>query len=55
MFSEETVTKPSEPLKPEATYQSISKFLYKKTLVYSDKVLFKKILNTIDEAIKKRA
>ena len=55
MFSDEFVTKPSEQLKPEATYQSISKFLYKKTFVYSDKVLFKKILNTIDEAIKKRA
>ncbi len=55
MFSDEPVTKSSEPLKPEATYQSISKFLYKKTFVYSDKVLFKKILNSIDEAIKKRA
>ena len=55
MFSEEPVTKSSEPLEPEATYQSISKFLYKKTFVYSDKVLFKKILNSIDEAIKKRA
>ena len=55
MFSDEPVTKPGEPSKPEATYQSLSKFLYKKTFVYSDKVLFKKILNTIDEAIKKRA
>ena len=55
MFSDEFVTKPSGQLKPEATYQSISKFLYKKTFVYSDKILFKKILNTIDEAIKKRA
>ena len=54
MFSDEPVTKPSEPLKPDATYQSIEKFLYKKTFVYSDKALFKKILNTIDEAIKKR-
>ena len=52
MFSDEPVTKPSEP---QATYQSISKYLDKKTFVYSDKVLFKKILNTIDEAIKKRA
>ena len=55
MFSHEPMTKPSEPLKPEATYQSISKFLDKKTFVYSDKILFEKILNTIDEAIKKRA
>ena len=55
MFSNEPVTKPSEPLRPEPTYQSISNFLYKKTFVYSDKILFKKILNTIDEAIKKRA
>ena len=55
MFSDEPATKPSEPLKPEATYKSLSKFLDKKIFVYSDKVLFKKILNTIDEAIKKRA
>ena len=55
MFSYEPVSKPSEPLRPEATYQSVSKFLHKKTLVYSDEVLFKKILNIIDEAIKKRA
>ena len=55
MFSEEPVTKPLDPLRPEPTYQSISNFLYKKTFVYSDKILFKKILSTIDEAIKKRA
>ena len=55
MFSNEPVTKPSEPLRPEPTYQSISNFLYKKTFAYSDKILFKKILNSIDEAIKKRA
>ena len=55
MFSDEPVAKPSEPFKPEPTYQSISKYLYKKTFVYSDKVLFKKILSIIDEAIKKRA
>ena len=55
MFSDEPVTKPFEPLKREATYQSVSKFLDKKTFVYGDKVLFKKILNSIDEAIKKRA
>ena len=30
MFSNEPVTKPSEPLRPEPTYQSISNFLYKK-------------------------
>ena len=55
MFSDEPVTKPPKTLKPEPTYQSISKFLYKKTFVYTDKVLLKKILNTIDEAIAKRA
>ena len=55
MFSDEPMTKPSEPLEPEATYQSVSKFLDKKIFVYSDIVLFKKILNTIDDAIKKRA
>ena len=55
MFADEPVTKPSEPVRPEPTYKSISNFLYKKTFVYSDKILFKKILSTIDEAIKKRA
>ena len=55
MFSDEPVTKPLEQLKPEPTYQSITNFLYKKTFVYSDKILFKKILGTIDEALKKRA
>ena len=55
MFSEEPVTKHLDPLRPEPTYQSISNFLYKKTFVYSDKVLFRKILSSIDEAIKKRA
>ena len=55
MFSDEPMIKPAEPLKTEANYQSISKFLHKKTFVHSDKVLFKKILSTINEAIKKRA
>ena len=55
MFSDEPVTKPSEPLRPEPTYKSISNFLYEKTFFPSDKVLFEKILSTINEAIKKRA
>ena len=55
MFSDEPVKKPLDPLRPQPTYQSISNFLYKKTFVNSDKVLFKKILSTLDEAIKKRA
>ena len=55
MFTDEPATQPLESLKPGPNYQSISKFLYKKTLVYSDKALLKKFLNTIDEAIKKRA
>ena len=55
MFSDEPMTKPSEPLKSEPTYKSISNSLYKKTFAYSDKVLFAKILSSIDEAIKKRA
>ena len=55
MFSGETVTKTLEPLRPEPTYKSISNFLYKKTFAYNDKVLFEKILSTINEAIKKRA
>tara|TARA_B100001248_G_scaffold255149_1_gene234513 strand:- start:571 stop:1131 length:561 start_codon:yes stop_codon:yes gene_type:complete len=55
MFSDEPVKKPLDPLRPQPSYQSISNFLYKKTFVDSDKVLFKKILSTLDEAIKKRA
>ena len=55
MFSGQLVGKPSEPLRPEATYESISNFLYKKNFACSDKVLFEKILSTIDKAIKKRA
>jgi len=55
MFSDELMTKPTQPLKSEATYQSISNDLYKKTLASSDKDLFKEILNSIDNAIKKRA
>ena len=55
MFSDELMTKPIQPVKSEATYQSISNDLHKKTLASSDKVLFKKILNSIDNAIKKRA
>ena len=55
MFTDEPMTKPSEPIKPDPTYKSISNFLYKKTFAYSDKILFEKILNSIDDAIKKRA
>jgi DNA-binding transcriptional MerR regulator len=55
MFSNEPLTKPSELIKPEPTYLSISNILYKKTFACSDKVLLKKILSSIDDAIKKRA
>ena len=55
MFSDEPLAKPSEPLKTEANFKSISSNLYKKTFSYSDKVLFKKILSSIEVAIKKRA
>lgn len=55
MFFAEPVTQLAEQSKPEPTYKSISKFLYTKTFVYSDKVLFEKILNSIDDAIKNRA
>ena len=55
MFSDESVTKTLESLRPDPTYKSISNFLYKKTFAYNDKVLFDKILSTISEAIKKRA
>ena len=55
MFSDAPINESSEPLKPEATFQSISNILYEKTFSYSDKVLFNKILSSIDVAIKKRA
>ena len=55
MFSNEPVTKLSELVKPEPNHKSISNFLSRKTFVYSDKTLFEKILNSIDQAIKKRA
>jgi hypothetical protein len=55
MFANESIAKPPEPIKPDPTYKSISNFLYKKTFAYSDKILFEKILNSIDAAIKKRA
>ena len=55
MFSHEPLAKSSEPLTLEANYKSISNVLGKKTFAYSDKVFFEKILNSIDNAIKKRA
>jgi len=55
MFSGQLVGRSSEPLRLEATYESISNFLHKKKFACSDKVLFEKILSTIDKAIKKRA
>ena len=55
MFSDEPIDEPSEPLKPEATFKSISNILYRKTFSYNDKVLFKKILSSIEGALKKRA
>ena len=55
MFSDAPINESSEPLKPEATFQSISNTLCEKTFSYSDKVLFNKILSSIDVAIKKRA
>ncbi len=55
MFSDEPVNGTLEPLQSEATFKSISDTLSKKTFSYSDKVLFKKILTSIEVAIKKRA
>ena len=55
MFSDKSMTKPSELSKPRATYSSISNVLHKKKFAYSDKVAFEKILRSIHEAIKKRA
>lgn len=55
MFSDELVSRHSEPLKPDATYKSISNFLNKKKSTYSDKVLLEEILTTMEYAIKKRA
>ena len=54
MFSDEPMTELSRQEKPEATYESISKFLSRTTVKKNDKVLFEKILFSIDNAIKKR-
>ena len=55
MFSDEPATKNSKLLKSKADYKSISNFLCEKTIAHNDKVLFEKILNSIGDAIKKRA
>ena len=55
MFSNEPAIKNSKLIKSNANYESISNVLFKKTFAHSDKVLFKKILSSIDNAIKKRA
>jgi len=55
MFSDALVSRHSESVKPDATYKSISNFLNKKKSTYSDKVLLKEILTTMEYAIKKRA
>ena len=55
MFSDALVSGNSESVKPDATYKSISNFLNKKKSTYSDKVLLKEILTTMEYAIKKRA
>ena len=55
MFSDEPAIKNSKLIKSNANYESISNVLFKKTFAHSDKVLFKKILSSIDNAIKKRA
>ena len=41
-------------LKPEATYQSLSKFMDQMTVKKSERVLFEKMLLSIDNALKKR-
>ena len=55
MFSDELVTGRSELFKPEPTFESLSKFLRQTTINKSNKVLFEKILLSIDNAIIKRA
>ena len=55
MFSDEPVTGQSEQAKPEPTFESISKFLCRTTANKSNKVVFQKILLSIDNAIRKRA
>ncbi len=54
MFSDESMAVLSRHEKPEATYEAISKFLRQTTVNKKDKVLFEKILFSIDNAIKKR-
>ena len=54
MFSDDPVTKLSKQLKPEATYQSLSKFMDQMTVKKSERVLFEKMLLSIDNALKKR-
>ena len=55
MFSDEPAIKNSKLIKSKANYEAISNVLFKKTFAHSDKVLFTKILSSIDTAIKKRA
>ena len=55
MFSDEPAINNSKPINSKGNYESISNILCKKTLANSDKVLLKKILGSIDGAIKKRA
>ena len=55
MFSDEPMTKRSEQVNPEPTFESISKFLCQTTVNKSNKAIFKKILLSIDKAIAKRA
>ena len=55
MFSDEPAIKNSKLIKSKANYESISNLLFKKTFAHNDKVLFTKILGSIDTAIKKRA
>ena len=54
MFPDEPTTRLSKQDKPVATYESISKFLCRTTVNKNDKVLFEKILISIDNALKKR-
>ena len=55
MFSDEPAIKNSKLTNSKANYESICNVLFKKTFAHSDKVLFKKILSSIDNAIKRRA
>ena len=55
MFSDATTTPFSKEVGPEATHKSISDYIKNNNLAYHDKSKLERILNSINNAIKKRA